>query len=385
MSLPSGLQQWVGTARFWSDYFRDGVFGEAVAGLPEGSHLEFPLSRRHTLRVGYSFAVGGERYIAATNLTLRRTDTGHDMLLGWHDAHHFPHMLRWEEADLIGRLQARRGPELPHPGVPFLLLVPYIAPIEGTDHVLGLRLLNRALRSLGVFTDRQIRYRLSVFNRAPAEYEWRRSRRYGWVCRPRDTDSRGRARALLARLSDRPIYSLRVPPAGDRSDLLADEEVHPEMRRLLTEMDANQPRFPFEEWNECLRLARRAVANGPHPRTEPPEAGPLPPLAPHVELYYQMTDFEAQHATVAALRQALFQEGLGVCYVTGSWTAFEGDPEQADLGPPNATECLLDCYGELPEIVAVVRRVVEEADWPDVRLYQRRDDEPGPPYRRIAL
>src|SRR5262249_60760588 len=131
--------------------------------------LELPLSRRHALRVGYSFPVGGERYIAATSLKLRRTDTGHDMLLGWHDAHQFPHVLRWEEADLIGRLWARRDPDLPHPGIPFLLLVPYVASIEGTDHRLGLRLLNRAPRSLGVVTGRQIRAPLSAFHRAPAK------------------------------------------------------------------------------------------------------------------------------------------------------------------------------------------------------------------------
>src|SRR5689334_8314827 len=103
MPLPSGLQQLIATARFWSDYFGDGVFEQAVAGLPGDPFLELPLSRRHTLRVGYSIQVGGERYIAATSLTLRRTDTGRDLILGWRDAHHFPHARRWEEADLIGR------------------------------------------------------------------------------------------------------------------------------------------------------------------------------------------------------------------------------------------------------------------------------------------
>lgn len=389
MPLPSGLQQLVGTARFWSDYFGDEVFGETVAALPDEPALELHLSPRHALRVGYAFPVGGEHYLAATSLKLRRTDTGRDMLLGWHDAHHFPHVLRWEEADLIGRLQARRDPDLPHPGVPFLLLVPYVASIEGTDHLLGLRLMNRALRSLGVFTERQIQYRLSAFKRAPAECEWQRVPPYDWVCRPKGTDSWGVARVLSGRPGGKPVYSLRVPPAapGGLPELPADVELHPEMPRLLAEAAANSPRFPFDDWNECLRLAAGAEASGPHFSAEPAGDDPLPALAPHVELCYQVTNSAAANATVPALREALFREGLGVCHVLGSWSAFENqDDPDADLNHPNAdAEYTLSCHGQLAEIIAVVRRVVEEAGRPEVRVYQRLDDEAGPLYRRIEL
>src|SRR5262249_1271621 len=126
----------------------------------------------------------GEEYIKSTRLLLRHKDSGKDILLGWQqdDGHVHPHVLRWEEADLIGRLQALRDPELPHPGIPFLLLLPYVAPVKGSDHHLGLRLLNSALRTSGVFNKRQIRYRLSTFNRAPADSDWRQVQPYGWVC-----------------------------------------------------------------------------------------------------------------------------------------------------------------------------------------------------------
>jgi hypothetical protein len=360
MPLPSRLRELVGTARFWSDYYGDEVFGDSVAGLPEEPFLELPLSRRHALRVGYSFQVGGERYIAATSLQLRQADTGRDMLLGWHDAHRFPHVLPWEEADLIGRLWARRDPDLPHPGVPFLLLVPYVASIEGSDHLLGLRLVNRALRSLGVFTERQIRYRLSAFNRAPAESEWRRVRPYGWVCH-----SRGLAFHLASLDSGGvPIYSVRV--AGDQRGL---------------------PRFPFDEWNDCMRRARRAVVQGGRPSPESAAVDPLPPLSRRLELCYQVTASNAARATIPVLRDVLFRRGLGVCHVFGSWTAFENqDDPHAELDHPNAdAEYRLSCCGRLAEIVAVVRRVVEEAGRPEVRLYQRRDDEAGPRFRRIEL
>jgi hypothetical protein len=100
-----------------------------------------------------------------------------------------------------------------------------------------------------------------------------------------------------------------------------------------------------------------------------------------------VTDSDAAQVTIPALRDALFRRGLGVCHVYGSWTAFENqDDPHADLDHRNAdTEYRLCCYGGLAEIVAVVRHVVEEAGRPEVRLYQRRDDEAGPPYRRIEL
>jgi hypothetical protein len=117
------------------------------------------------------------------------------------------------------------------------------------------------------------------------------------------------------------------------------------------------------------------------------EADPLPRLSRHAELCYQVTDSDAAYATIPALRHALFRKGLGVCYVTGSWSAFENqDDQHADLDHPHAAdEYLLDCYAKLGDIVAVVRRVVEQAGRPGVRLYQRLPWGAEPPYRRLAL
>jgi hypothetical protein len=377
MPLPGALEQLVATDRFWSDYYGDEVFGDRVAGLPEDPFLELPLSPRHALRVGYFSRAAGEDHIAATSLQLRQMDTGRDLLLGWHDAHRFPHMLRWEDADLIGRLQALREPDLPHPGVPFLLLIPYVASIRGSDHLRGLRLLNRALGSLGVFNERQIQYRLSTFNQARSQYEWRQVQPYGWVCHSEDSRSRGLGE---------PIYTIRQAPAGDPLGLRAGAELHPEILRLLTESAATRPRFPFDEGKDCMRRARRAVGEEPS-AAENAAADPLPALVERVELCYQVTQSEAAAATIPALRDALYRAGLGTCVVFGSWSAFENqDDPNADLDHPNAdVEYQLTCYGELAEIVAVVRRVVDVAGRPEVRLYQRLDPESGPPYRRIEL
>ena len=114
--------------------------------------------------------------------------------------------------------------------------------------------------------------------------------------------------------------------------------------------------------------------------------GSTPPLSPLIELCYQTTHSDAAYATVPALRDVLFRKGLGVCHVFGSWSAFENQEDPSANDHPNAdAEYRLSCYGSLAEIVAVVRRVVEKAGRPEVRLYQRLDDEGGPPYRRIEL
>jgi hypothetical protein len=230
-----------------------------------------------------------------------------------------------------------------------------------------------------VFTERQIRYRLSAFNRAPTECEWRRVRPYGWVCH-----SEGRASLDGGGV---PIYSVRVAPAGDQLGLPPDVQVHPEMLKVLAETAARRTRFPFDEWNDCMRRAWRAVARGRQPSPGDAAADPLPPLADRVELCYQVTDSEAANATVPPLRRALFQEGLGVCYCTGSWSAFENeDDPHADLDCPNAdAEYLMICYGKLAEVIAVVRQVIDDAGRPDVRLYRRMPQGSRPPYSRIAF
>jgi hypothetical protein len=360
MTLPSRPRQLVNTARFWSDYLGDEVFGEPVTGLPDDPYLELSLSPQHSLRIGYFWRASNEEdFIEATRLLLRETDTGQDILLGWQqdDGHVHPHALRWEEADLIGRLQALRDPELPHPGIPFLLLLPYIASIEGSDYLLGLRLLNSALQSLGVFNERQIRYRLSTFNRVPALSEWRRVHPHGWVCHSLGNYSREGG--------GRVIYSLRQVPTGQ-----------PE----------NWPRFPFDAWNDCMRQAERAVAEGPQGQIEK-GTETLPQLSERIELRYQLTDSEAAYSTIPILRRQLFQDGLGVCYLSGGWCAFENrDNRQADLAHPNAgDEYVVVCYGELTASVEVIRRVVQEAGRPDVRLYQRMPQGTHSPFRRIAL
>jgi len=352
----------VGTAPFWSDYLGDEVFGEPVSGLPADSYLDFPLSPNTSLRVGYYCrASKNEDFIQATDLRLRHTDNGQDTLLAWRqdDGHVHPHALRWEEADLIGRLQALNDPELLHPGIPFLLLLPYVASIEGSDHILGLQLLDSALRSLGIFSERQIRYRLSTFNRVPAESEWRRVPPYGWICHFLDKYSwQGGGKT---------IHSLRQPPADP---------------------SGNWPQFPFDEWNESMRYATETVASAEHRKEQVKQRSSsktLPAIADHIELRYQLTRSDAAFATLPMIQRTLFENGLGICYLLGSWSAFENTEDPySDLAHPNqADEYILSCYCDCPAVVELIRQIVTDAGNPEVRLYQLVDFEANPPYRRL--
>jgi hypothetical protein len=162
--------------------------------------------------------------------------------------------------------------------------------------------------------------------------------------------------------------------------------------RQVPKWPANEwPRFPFDEWNDCMRQAERAVAESPQARIENTGAELLPPLSEHIELRYQVTDSEAAYSTLPVLCRTLFQAGLGVCYLTGGWypdnpnANHECEIECYGELPAVGDEYAIDCYGELSEIVPVIRRVVEEAGRPGVRLYQRMPRGTCPPYRRIAL
>jgi hypothetical protein len=136
-----------------------------------------------------------------------------------------------------------------------------------------------------------------------------------------------------------------------------------------------------------MRQAEREVADGPRGPLGETEAEPLPPLAGLIELRYQLTNSEAAYSTLPALRRALFEEGLGVCELTGGWKAMEDEEvRRGDVGHPNAgDEYVLFCHARLRAVVAAVRRVVIAAGRPEVRLYQRLRGPTGWHYRRIEL
>ena len=97
-----------------------------------------------------------------------------------------------------------------------------------------------------------------------------------------------------------------------------------------------------------------------------------------------MTDSDDALGTVRMLSHALFQYGLGTCYLSGTWSAFEN--LNVDLVHPNAdNEYIILSFGTVDAVVAVVRAVVQQAGNPDVRLYQKQPHNAEHPYRRIGL
>jgi hypothetical protein len=358
MALPRRFFQLAATSAFWSDYFGDEVFGEKIVGLPSDSFLSFPLGPRHRLRVGYWLCWGGQdRFIQATELRLQNRRTTADWRLGWRadDGHVHPHVLRWEEADLIGRAIAMMVPQLKHPGIPLLLLAPYVASIEGTDCALGVWLVDRALRSLGILSDKQIRYRVSSFSRHHADDQWRKVAPYGWVCHSVGNRS----------WPGVPIKSLRRSPKPG----------------------ANQPPpFPFDEWNEAVHCTEQQVA--PRTRRQPsPRRKISLPLSRRSEWRIQFLDSDQEGVTAPQLRRELHYQGVGVCYLVGGWCAAEDFRSYCAHGdiPNRGNEYMVIADAPPAFTVKVVRRVLKKAANPDVILYRRLGPESRQPYRRIPL
>lgn len=222
-------------------------------------------------------------------------------------------------------------------------------------------MLNAALRSLGVFNDRQIRFRLSQYQPVPAECDWRQVESFGWVCH------------FLGKFffqgGGKCIHSMRC---GQYEPPIPLPEPLPQ---------TSGPEFPFAEWNECVESMTRelgspavalAVAEPPHP---------LPPWT----LCYQVPNSDPAYATVPVLKRALFDAGIGTCHLSGGWSAFDNPSEwEAELKRCNAgDEFIVYGFGELETAVSVIRRIVAESGQPCIRLFQRFPFGSEPPYRRL--
>ena len=345
MSVDPRLLALTRTAEFWADYYGDDVFGDLVAD-PPGEFLDFPLGPRYRLRVSVLDDLGGKFFAAAGSLRLMASGDERGRLLGWwrDDGHVHPHVLRWDEADLLSRLASHEW-GLPHPGIAFLLLCPYVAPLEEPARWEGLRRFDEALRATGAFNEPQIRRRLLGAARLYRGAEWRHGP-LGWACQL-IKDRRGFG-----------FHSLRQLPDGD----------------------AGTSSFPSQEWADAIADAER-LAPAARPANSFLTPGELEQLPPIRRFYYQVIDSDQAYSTLTPIRRGLFDAGLGSMELSGSWSAFadEQNPE-ADWLPGD--EYAVTLCGEVDELVAVIRRA---AGGPDVRLYEVMPRAERPPYRRIPL
>src|SRR5579862_3894297 len=116
MILPQSLHPLVRMRRFWTDFFwqtepQDDGYPEL-----ESCTVELPVAEGYLLSLSLD---PGLSYFS-----LRFASPGQEAVeIAWDDtAHWHPHVLRWQELELICRTVALQDAELPHPGILLLLL-----------------------------------------------------------------------------------------------------------------------------------------------------------------------------------------------------------------------------------------------------------------------
>jgi hypothetical protein len=230
MPLPQALNLHVRDPRFWSDYTfetePDVDWDEDEAPYPalKDCRITFPTSPEYALTLDL------EDLLSYFSLGLRHPDAPEPVEVAWDDqAHWHPHVLRWPELDLIGRCVALNDPDLPHPGLPLLLLNRF-APICLDDDVdVIFPLLESAWRSLGVLDEREINRYVELYDRRQARFTWQHHEGIGWTI---EQDEEG------LESSGFELYTLR---------------------------SAENDSFPFAAWNRMVEEARRACLRAIQP------------------------------------------------------------------------------------------------------------------------
>jgi hypothetical protein len=262
MSLNWPIHTVANRERFWTDYFwltepdytgpgyaelinhHVPLSAEAIAEyrlLTDGEPPETNPYCRLDLPVGGGYGLGLEfdPSCACFDLALLLPG-GRRCPIAWDDqAHWHPHVLRWEELDLVCKCAAIQDATLPHPGLPLLLLYRF-APITESDNVDRIfPLIRDAWRSLGLFGEEQIRQAGQRVDKRGSKFEWRLDDRTGWTLH-QENWTRGQAK-LYTRRSGQPAPTengVAIPESLDDPDY----------------------RFPFAEYRRMVEAARAMCA-----------------------------------------------------------------------------------------------------------------------------
>jgi hypothetical protein len=176
MPFPNAFLALTRRPEFWSQFFFE-TWGQEFPELEE-CRLEFRVGPRHALtlefgsHLGY-FELGLEQFGPAEPAQLAQ--------LAWDDqAHWHPHVLRWEELDLVCRCVALGDPALPHPGLPLALLHRFTPICVGDQLDVIHPLITEAYRTIGAFTESQITEIVYRYDRQQNGYIWRYAKPHGW-------------------------------------------------------------------------------------------------------------------------------------------------------------------------------------------------------------
>lgn len=244
MSLPSALQSYVTTRRFWTDFLwiTDAEHTQGQDPYPLLKDFQF----RFSVADGFEVSISLDQALCFTGLDF--AVPGKDSQnIAWDDqAHWHPHVLRWSELDLLCQCVAARDPSLAHPGYPLLFLHRFAPICVGDDIDQIVALLETAWRKLDLFSSAEITTFIERFDARDADFHWRFEAGKGW-CIEQEDDSASRG-----------LYSLRT---------------------------AENDEFPFADWEKLIdaaeQLPKVAAEVLPPPRCFPRKKHSLHLTIPH--------------------------------------------------------------------------------------------------------
>jgi hypothetical protein len=263
MPLPVPLRSLVQDRRFWTDYFweEDSELDAIVAGRYRDlrdCRVDFPVSDH------YGLVLDMDEELSYFSLSLRSPEASDPVEIAWDDqAHWHPHVLRWEELDLVGRCVALGDPELPHPGLPVVLLHRFTPTCVNDDVDVIDPMLASAYRSLRLFTDREIDAYLERRDYRQGRFTWEHREPLGWTL-SQDEAARGHSGYCL--------YSLRTAEN--------DEFPFRPLRQIVEEAKRTCARAVQPSW---LQWNRGAVADLARQVFESGDLGGIPVLADALE------------------------------------------------------------------------------------------------------
>lgn len=212
--LPAALTPLIGQPKFWRRFFWD---LEDDHEYPELEECEVVLP----LVDGGELVLGLDESLSYFSLSLRHPSLPEEVEIAWDDqAHWHPHVLRWEELDLIGRWVALTQHDLAHPRLVVVLLHRFTPLTQSDDPVVVHPLLEAAYRSLGALRGKALEERIHAFDYRDAGFTWRQDPGNGWVLEQDE----------------------QAPDAGQSM--------------LYTQRAPAHPKFPFELWNRLLAELR---------------------------------------------------------------------------------------------------------------------------------
>ncbi|KXX77782.1 hypothetical protein MMYC01_204091 [Madurella mycetomatis] len=194
MPLPTSLRPLLASKRFWSDYFFITDVADPSPYSPHFEDVTLTFSFGRNPQAQYSLSTSFDSsfsYIPLSFSTpsLREREIAHDDQAHWH-----PHVLRWEELELICRAVAAADEGYPHPGIPLLFLYRF-APIcagDDVDRIVGM--LGSAWKKvLGPGAEREVRRFVERADYTSRGYRWffegESDGGYWWIGQGEDAES----------------------------------------------------------------------------------------------------------------------------------------------------------------------------------------------------